>query len=458
MDVVPADRERMDDSVTAAHRRSGRRSRRSTAPRIGTAVLAALLLLGACSGGDESDSLAYTGGDESTVEAGGGDEIDRADETADNTTATTSDRTADGDVDETDDAASPEDDRSTTSTTAGSGLPPVTTVPGAPAADVEDIYRGVLGDLFVDHELLDPVGDPPAPIAGVAPLTGLAADLPDRPAAVVKIDNSRSARPQTGLESADLVFEAEVEGGMTRLTAVFHSTPAIVGPVRSGRTTDIGVLGALGRPLFLYSGANVVTDGLIRAQEYVQNRSYATSSGYWRDTDRSAPSNVMTDTAPHWASADGGAPPPQFRYRGDGSPPATGASDGVDSVTVAYGAVSARWEWSGERWQRWQDGEPHRTVDGDHLHADNVLVFNVEVVDTGMVDSSGGAVPEMVYVGNGRASVFTDGRVITGTWTRATLGSPPILLDERGDQIRLTPGSSWIQLVGPTAKVNVDPG
>ena len=95
-------------------------------------------------------------------------------------------------------------------------------------------------------------------------LTGLPGTVPDRPAAVVKIDNGGPARPQTGLNAADIVVEEEVEGGITRFAAVFHSTPSVVGPVRSGRTTDIGIINGLGSPLLLYSGANQVTDALPR--------------------------------------------------------------------------------------------------------------------------------------------------------------------------------------------------
>ncbi len=326
----------------------------------------------------------------------------------------------------------------------GSAGPPVTTIPGGGAGDLS-IYRGVLGGLTLDHEVTAPVVDPPQAEPGTYPLTGLSGDSPGRPAAVVKIDNSSRARPQAGLNAADIVVEEEVEGGVTRLVAVFHSNSSVVGPVRSGRTTDIGIMNAFGDPLFLYSGANVVTDALIRAQPTVQNRNAGTSSGYWREASRSAPSNLYTDTAPHWASATGGPPPAQFAYRSDGDP-VGGTTD--EEVTINYRASKASWTWDGSVWLRSQGTQAHLTDNGEQVSAANVVVLEVEQVATGMVDSSGASVPEFVWVGSGEATVFTDGRRIEGQWTRPTLGSVATLTTADGEVIELTPGRTWVQLIG----------
>jgi hypothetical protein len=261
---------------------------------------------------------------------------------------------------------------------------------------------------------------------------------------VVKIDNGSAAAPQDGLNAADIVVEEEVEGGVTRFAAVFHSTPSIVGPVRSGRTTDVALLGGLGDPLLLYSGANDITQGVLTAQPFIQNRGQGWSSGYWREANRRAPSNLFTDVAPHWASASGGPPPPQFHYRApDDDVP--GAAD--DEFTVAYPASTARWRWDGDRWLRWQRGSEHLLVGGEQVSAANVVVIEAEEVDTGMVDASGGSVPEFVFVGTGRATVFTGGHRVEGTWTRPTLTSVATLTHGPGRPIELAPGRTWIQLV-----------
>lgn len=329
-------------------------------------------------------------------------------------------------------------------TTEGSGLPPVTTVPPSSGGDPDGLYRGVIGTLDPDEIVAAGAAAPPRSSSVVLPLTGVPGPSPARPAAVVKVDNGPAAVPQTGLNAADLVVEEEVEGGVTRFAAVFHSTPSIVGPVRSGRSTDVALLGGLGRPLFLYSGANDVMQAIIVSQPFVQARSQGNSSGYWRDPSRRAPSNLYTDTAPHWASADGSAPPPQFHYRDSGQH-AVGRE--VDEVSIAYPSSSVRWVWEGSAWRRWQRGAEHVLVDGRQVSAANVVVVEAEEVDTGLVDSSGGTVPEFVFVGSGRAVVFTDGRRIEGTWTRPTLASVATLTEGPGKPIELTPGRTWVQLV-----------
>ena len=235
-------------------------------------------------------------------------------------------------------------------TTAGSGLPPVTTIPALPGGTM-DGYTGVLGRLRVDEVVAEPIAPPPGRRDGFMPLTGLPGEVPQRPAAVVKIDNGSAAVPQTGLNSADIVIEEEVEGGVTRFAAIFHSTPSIVGPVRSGRTTDVGLISGLGSPLLLYSGANDLTETILRRQPHIQNHSHSTSSGYWRDDSRNAPSNLYTDTAPHWASAVGSAPPPQFEYRTDDD--SVGGS-AVESFSIDYPASAASWKWQDGQWERHQ--------------------------------------------------------------------------------------------------------
>lgn len=328
-------------------------------------------------------------------------------------------------------------------TTSGSGGAPVTTKASGGGVDLS-IYLGTLGAIGPDDVIAPAVAPPPASAPGILPLTGLPGDVPNRPAAVVKIDNGASARPQTGLNAADIIVEEEVEGGITRLAAIFHSTPTIVGPVRSGRTTDIGIINGLGSPLLLYSGANAVTDALIRAQSNVQNRSASTSSGYWRNSSRRSPSNLYSDTAPHWASAAGGPPPPQFAYRADGAP--VGGTD-VGSFNVSYRASKAAWTWDGGSWLRTQGGSAHKTASGEQVSAANVVVIEAQEVPTGMVDSSGAAVPEFVFVGTGRATVFTAGKRIEGVWTRPTLRSVATLTTSDGTVIELTPGRTWIELI-----------
>lgn len=307
------------------------------------------------------------------------------------------------------------------------------------------LYRGFLGTLGPD-DFVGPAAPAPAPVAApnTAPLTGWWLEsVPQREAVVVKIDNSSAARPQVGLNTADIVIEEEVEGGITRFAAIFHSNATVVGPVRSGRTTDISFLTALGSPSLVYSGANEVFDALLLRQPTVANFSAARTGGYWRDRSRRAPSNLFADTTDFGRA--GTPPPAQFAYR----PAETQAPwPAASTINIDFGRTTAGWSWDAATngWVRTQNGKAH-TTDNGRVSATNIVVAYTEELDTGLVDSSGGMVPEFVFVGTGKVVVFAGGHVIEGTWTRPTLRSPAILTDPSGQVIELNPGRTWIEVV-----------
>ncbi len=307
--------------------------------------------------------------------------------------------------------------------------------------DLMSQYKGVIGNYTLDQVLATAPAPAPSAIPGAAPLTGVPGNAPG-PAVVVKIDNSSKATPQSGLNLADIIIEEEVEWGITRLAAIFQSQHAVVGPVRSGRTTDISFLGSLGNPALVYSGANKIIDTLLLRQGYVQNFSASRNGAYWRDSSRRAPSNLYANSASFKAS---GAPPaPWFAYRSEG---VGAAGTPTSQVSLLLGSTSVTWTWSEGAWLRNQRGAAHVTDGGAQVTAANIVVATVTEVDTGMVDSAGGVVPEFVWAGTGSVVVFTDGKRIDGTWTRPTLADPAILVDATGNVIALTPGRTWVELV-----------
>lgn len=323
----------------------------------------------------------------------------------------------------------------------GTSTPAVTQASGGTKAP-SSLYQGVLGNYTLDQVFASSPVAKPNTAAGTLPLLGIAGVSPNRPAVVVKIDNSSKAHPHSGLNRADIVFEEEVEFGITRFAAVFHSADTTVGPVRSGRSTDISFLNGLGTPALVYSGANTVIDQLLLNQTNVSNFSAARSSGYWRDKSRRAPSNLYTKTSSFSSVAPGGAPPAQFHYR----PVGVASTQGVPatSFVVNYPANRTHWDWVGTHWVRQQRGKNHIT-DGAQVAASNIVVVAVKSASTGLFDSTGAPVPEYVFLGEGPAVIYTDGRRVDGTWTRPTLRDPAIL-HVNGQPITLTPGRTWVQV------------
>lgn len=297
-----------------------------------------------------------------------------------------------------------------------------------------------------------------------APLTGLGlAAIPQRPALVVKIDNAEGlARPQSGLNQADIVFEERVEGGVTRFAAIFHSTEAkSVGPIRSGRTTDVGIVMSLERPLMAFSGANSGILAKLRGSNIVDVGYDTATDAYIRREDRRAPHNLYSSTAALWGHApdDWTMPVPLFEFRTPGAAlsPLAKPVSGVDVgfTGAASVAVTYRWDESVGGWARSQAGTPHVDEADVQIAPENLLVQYVSYVNTGLIDVSGSPVPEAILYGSGSGFLLTAGHAMEVHWERPGPDDPTTWTDANGDSLRLTPGRTWIHLVpeGDTALV-----
>jgi hypothetical protein len=291
----------------------------------------------------------------------------------------------------------------------------------------------------------------------LAPLTGLPVDSPiERPALVVKIDNHPKARPQWGLNQADIVYEENVEM-LTRFAAVFHSNGSDpVGPVRSGRKQDVDLLESLNAPLFAWSGGNAEVTKLIRASTMIDLSHSAAdkAGGYRRESSRSAPHNLLAETTKLWTLAPEGAqpPPPQFEYRAaDEAIPATARETG--GVKLSMDGVRVLWEWNAEfsRFLRSQDDKPHVDFEDVRVNAANVVVLYVQY-------SKSGYSPVAKTKGSGEAWVFTAGKLFQGTWERDDAAKPFVLKDTAGSTIKLTPGNTWVELTRISKGVSYLPG
>ncbi len=280
-----------------------------------------------------------------------------------------------------------------------------------------------------------------------APLTGLPVDdaeALDRPALAVKIDNHPLARPQSGLDLADLVFEIRVEG-ITRFLAVFHSTsPDAIGPVRSSRTSDFDILRGLDTPLYASSGGNDYVASALRNLP-IYSVTALSRTEYYRNGARSAPHNLYTNTSALFALAPADATPPEpwFGYRAESASPNPNGRSVQEPVTIAYRGgplVTHTWDETLGGWLRTQDGQPHTNADGAQLAPTNVVIMVSDYV-TSPADAIS---PELVSVGSGQLFVLTNGQVIEGTWTREAADTKPMLADSSGRAIALTPGSTWV--------------
>ena len=218
----------------------------------------------------------------------------------------------------------------------------------------------------------------------VMPLTGLPVDdeiAAARPAMVVKIDNHPQARPQFGLNGADIVFEENVEN-LTRFAAVFQTNaPAKIGPIRSGRTQDVDLLGSLVEPLFVWSGGNPRVVAAINGSDLISiTETIASRKGMFREKrgNEDKEHTLYADTTEIWANFTpvfNPPPPAQFTYRA-----ADEAFNGEESggVDLEMDGVDVTWTWDADSssYLRDQDGKPHET-DFGQVSAANVVVLEV---------------------------------------------------------------------------------
>jgi hypothetical protein len=284
--------------------------------------------------------------------------------------------------------------------------------------------------------------------------------MPAKPALVVKLDNVEpQSHPHAGVNEADVVYEERVEGAVTRLLAIFQSTDvALVGPVRSARTSDIGIFTPLNRPLFAWSGANDFFEARIHKAAVIDVGFDAATSHYHRDRSRKAPSNLFLDSTAELRSAEGGraggAPPALFQYRAAGASLPAGAT-AVAGVHITFGSGSGRadveYRWDGKGWARTQAGRPYVDTAGVQVAPANVVVQFVPYASSGVNDSFGHPIPEAQLVGEGQAWVLTDGKLIEAHWAKGSLDAVTTYTDAAGTPIGLTPGRTWVALPPPGA-------
>jgi Protein of unknown function (DUF3048) N-terminal domain/Protein of unknown function (DUF3048) C-terminal domain len=286
------------------------------------------------------------------------------------------------------------------------------------------------------------------------PLTGLPsgrAAVAGRPALSVKIDNIDVARPQAGLNTADVVVEQPVEGGLTRLFATWQSKDAgQIGPIRSARPVDALLLRQLGPSLFAFAGASAGVLEVIRRDSGATLIDPSSApDAFQSDSDRSAPHNTFSSTTALYAAgqrANSKLGPPRAFLTFAAAPSGAAKPARVARVTFSSGTRVA-WQWNGSAFVRYQNGTLDKLTDGSAVSSANVVVMSVAVRPGTNVDVLGHRTPDPVLTGTGHLWVLRDAEVIAGTWRRGAAGSPVKLLGADGKPVPLHPGRTWIELL-----------
>ncbi len=289
---------------------------------------------------------------------------------------------------------------------------------------------------------------PPPPPAPTDPMIG--GPLLDAPVIGVKIDNTSAGLPQYGVSAADIVYVEQVEGGLTRLLAMFHSNlPTDVAAVRSVRTTDAELLPMYGTPVLVFSGGagGPLTE---LAKHPIVNAAGVAS---WRGGNAPAPYNVHTDLQQVNAQLGPLARPNNIGFVFADTDPRLDAAPPITSISARFEAARAEFAYDGSRYDVLRGGSPTEDVQGGAIEADNVLVQNVNAEPDGTRDSVGSPSYFSRTIGTGTFTLFRDGKATTGTWTRAWYDQPTSFLDASGAPVTFKPGKTWVVLATQTTSV-----
>jgi len=262
----------------------------------------------------------------------------------------------------------------------------------------------------------------------------------------VKIDNARAARPQTGLDSADIVYAEQVEGGLSRLMAIYATKlPKAVGPVRSARESDLELLRQFERPTLAFSGAQGKLMPLINKAPLDGQTPGKVADAYYRGTDKPAPHNLYVRPNKLLSSAPGADALTTGFHRG--AAPVGGHPE--TSRTVRYPSARFTFTWSGDR-DRWllsMDGTPAVTTDEQRMAPATVVVQHVKVRESAFHDFLGNNTPYTETVGSGKAEVLRDGRSYDVNWKRASAAGGTEFTTADGAPVNFAEGQVWVVFI-----------
>ena len=288
----------------------------------------------------------------------------------------------------------------------------------------------------------------PTPSPTPTPLAG-------GPVLAVKIDHTPASYPRIGLSKADVVYVEPVEGGLTRLLAVFSTRmPSKVGPVRSARESDVDLLANYGRVAFAFSGASWYTLRTVNRGKQVNLSNDVSAKGYARDYSRRAPYNLIGSTKTLLARAGGSVPPrdPGFRY---GDPPPGGTP--ATKLSTSWQAARMQFTYSGAARSYWMSSDGRTEKDAlykTNVLAGTVVVQYVTMTQSGNRDVNGAPTPLEKVIGKGKVTVLRGGTMWTGTWSRPNALAPTSFA-VAGETLTMAPGPVWVLLVPTTQAVKI---
>jgi hypothetical protein len=314
----------------------------------------------------------------------------------------------------------------------------------------------------------DPVTDSsrlalnPLPLEPSNVSSGIGAGFKTRTPIQVVVENSGPARPQVGLQGADIVYEYISEYSISRMTAVyFNNIPGLIGPVRSCRMIN-PYLDFAYRADFMCSGASVGTlhymfgDGGVLPLVPGTINDFDSGNHFFRVGFKAAPHNLYT-SGDRAERLRGEMTPPPPRLVVDPPHPDVEAGQPADPPVVGLHAVNYAYDPGSRQYLRFDHGSPFTENGGPQLAVKNIVLLHVPFHDAGWVEDENGGAHCVWYdmLGSGPVEIYSDGKLIHGQWHMGNgqgwyfqNDQAPYYTDDQGNVIRLNSGLTWIHVLG----------
>jgi len=271
----------------------------------------------------------------------------------------------------------------------------------------------------------------------------------------IMVENSEGARPQSGLDKANIVYEVLAEGGITRFLAIYYDQDTEeVGPVRSARPYFVSK-SLEHQAIYVHVGGSEEAYNFIKEENIDDINEFVDFQPFWRAQDRMPPHNLYTSTTKLRKEANKLGyiemiKKQEYQFEIDRNERLTGRE--TNSIVIPYNntyKVSYRYQPNSTRYLRFMNDEPHidaRTK--EQLAVDNIII---QFADTKIIDKEGRLAVD--FIGKGKGLLFFKGNSEEIIWEKQDLQSRTIFMYKEGNRIALTPGSVWIQIVPLDIKI-----
>jgi len=306
----------------------------------------------------------------------------------------------------------------------------------------------------IEAELPEKTYTKPKPTTEPSKLTGIEIPIKTnkRPVTSIQIENSPDARPQSGLIDAGVVFEAIAEGGITRFNASFlEAKPNYIGPIRSARPYYVDMAAAFD-PVFVHAGGSEA--GLRRISQLgLQDLDHgANADAFRRVSDRYAPHNLYSSTdaldavikSRKYKQGDVKG----FLRKDEEKNKAVKAGNISMQISGYLYDVSYKYDAKSNTYKRTMGGQPHTDLKSGKQLAPKVVIAMITDYSINGIYS--------VYrtSGTGEVTIFQDGQITKGTWTKKNATSQLVFRNAKKKVIAINKGQTWITLLGASNQVS----